>query len=85
MGVSQAWALQVLKPRQGRGLSVKIHPTFLLPRATEGYSDVRRANDEKKEPLFFMMDTLNTILKEVTCVAREADRLGTSSALNPTS
>ncbi|XP_006980292.1 serine hydrolase-like protein 2 isoform X1 [Peromyscus maniculatus bairdii] len=45
-------------------LTRNLQANVLLIKATEGYYDVRRANDEKKEPLFFMVDTLNTILKE---------------------
>ena len=46
------------------------HPNFLLPRATQGYFDVRRENDDKKEPLLFMLDALRAILKEVRHVTR---------------
>ncbi|XP_035296684.1 serine hydrolase-like protein isoform X4 [Cricetulus griseus] len=42
----------------------RLQANVLLVKATQGYYDVRRANDENKEPLFFMVDTLRTILKE---------------------
>lgn len=42
---------------------------FSLPRALQGYYDVRRVNDADKEPVLFMVDTLKSILKEVRCVA----------------
>ncbi|XP_052604434.1 serine hydrolase-like protein 2 [Peromyscus californicus insignis] len=45
-------------------LTRKLQANVFLIKATEGYYDVRRANDEKKEPLLFMVDTLSTILKE---------------------
>ena len=60
------------------------HPNFLLPRATQGYFEVRRENDDKKEPLLFMLDTLRVILQEVRHVARVGDKLD-MSVLNPTS
>uniref|UniRef100_A0A8C2MRA4 Serine hydrolase-like n=1 Tax=Cricetulus griseus TaxID=10029 RepID=A0A8C2MRA4_CRIGR len=41
-----------------------LQANVLLVKATQGYYDVRRANDENKEPLFFIVDTLRTILKE---------------------
>lgn len=55
------------------------------PRAMQGYSDVRRVNDEDKGPLVFVVDTLRSVLKEVRWVAWGAGRLGVSFALNPTS
>ncbi|KAL6088219.1 hypothetical protein STEG23_017665, partial [Scotinomys teguina] len=45
-------------------LTRNLQANVLLIKATEGYYDVRRVNDEKKGPLAFMVDTLSTILKE---------------------
>ncbi|XP_040610020.1 serine hydrolase-like protein 2 isoform X2 [Mesocricetus auratus] len=42
----------------------RLQADVLLIKATQGYYDVRRANDDNKEPLLFMVDTLRTILKE---------------------
>lgn len=41
-----------------------LQANVLLIKATQGYFDVRRENDDKKEPLLFMLDALRTILKE---------------------
>lgn len=45
---------------------------------------MRRENDNKKQPLLFMLDELRVILKEVRHVAWVGDKLN-MSALNPSS
>ncbi|XP_075816259.1 serine hydrolase-like protein isoform X2 [Microtus pennsylvanicus] len=41
-----------------------LQANVLLIKATQGYFDVRRENDNKKQPLLFMVDALRVILKE---------------------
>ncbi|XP_054438452.1 serine hydrolase-like protein 2 isoform X3 [Pteronotus mesoamericanus] len=42
----------------------KLQARVLLIKALQGYYDVRRENDNKKEPVVFMVDTLKSVLKE---------------------
>lgn len=41
-----------------------LQANVLLIKGTRGYFDVRRENDNKKQPLLFMLDELRVILKE---------------------
>ncbi|XP_051016051.1 serine hydrolase-like protein 2 isoform X2 [Acomys russatus] len=41
-----------------------LQANVLLIKAMSGYYDVRRTNDDNKEPVVFMVDTLKTILRE---------------------
>lgn len=40
-------------------------PSPLLPRARQGFNDVRRENDENREPFHFILEKMRSILKEV--------------------
>ncbi|XP_012597250.1 serine hydrolase-like protein 2 isoform X2 [Microcebus murinus] len=42
----------------------KLQAQVLILKSTEGFSDVRRENDTKKEPLYFMVHMLKSVLKE---------------------
>jgi hypothetical protein len=51
--------------RAPRGDGPRRNPNVSLPRARQGYYDVRRENDADKAPLLFMLDTMRATLKEV--------------------
>lgn len=40
-------------------------PSPLLPRARQGFNEVRRDNDENLQPIHFVLEVMRSVLKEV--------------------